>query len=139
MKTLQGSASDEEILGVVRQWVKLLAAGDFDAAYALIDHDAYHGWTPDLMRRVVEGCGHPESTPTRHCVSPIAEASGGPTPRHEVARWDPPRDLGSGSECLGCFWFDLRLDGSWSDMTATFEIMRRGEKLSLVLGEIHMM
>jgi hypothetical protein len=38
---------------------------------------------------------------------------------------------------VGEVWFDLPLDGSWSDLTATFDLQERGGALVLVLQEIH--
>ena len=137
MKILNGPASDEEILALVRDWVGLLAAKDYDAAFALTEHDPYYGWTPPRIRRVVEGYGSLEPTPTAHQVTPIAEASGGPAPRHQVSRWEEPQARTTNSEAIGEVWFDLPLDGSWSDLTATFEVRRRDERLLLVLNEIH--
>ena len=64
-------------------------------------------------------------------------AVGGPRPRHEVDRWESPRDLGDGRLAIGQVWFDLPLDGEWSDLTATFEIQRAVGGVQLVLNDIH--
>jgi hypothetical protein len=134
MVTLDHSASDEEILAVVRRWVSLLASQDYQSAFELTDHDA--SWTSDLMRRVIEGYGLPDPKRTHHRVTPIDQASGG-SPRYEVTRWEEPRSLDGGEEITGDVWFNLPLDGSWSDLTATFDLRRRGQELRLVLDQIH--
>ena len=59
------------------------------------------------------------------------------TPRHEVDRWESPRRREGGEEALGEVWFDLPLDGEWSDLTATFEVRRGEAGMWLVLREIH--
>ncbi len=36
-------------------------------------------------------------------------------------------------------WFDLPVNGEWSDLTATFQILRHGDALVLQLEDIHVM
>jgi hypothetical protein len=135
MMTLALSASDEEILAVVRLWVSLLASQDYQSAFELTDHSAE--WTPDLIRQVIEGYGLPDPKRTHHRVTPIDQASGGRQPEHEVTRSGKPFALDGGDELIGDVLFDLPLDGSWSDLTATFDIRRSRETLWLVLDQIH--
>jgi hypothetical protein len=140
MVVLRVDATDEEILGVVRRWVELLAAQDYAAAMDLTAHDEYYEWKPDLMRQVIEGYGLPEPHPRGPFrVTPLAEASGGRKPRHEVVRWDPPEARPEhNAMALGYVEFDLPLNGEWSDLTASFEIQQRSKGLLvLVLHEIH--
>ncbi len=63
-------------------------------------------------------------------VTPLDTATGGPTPRHEVDRFD---------DASGHIWYDLALNGQWSDVTATFYFDRNGDTLVLTLDDIHVM
>jgi len=40
---------------------------------------------------------------------------------------------------VGQVWFDLPLNGVWSDLTATFDIKLDGEALYLELDDIHVL
>ena len=144
--TLPGSASDQEILDLARRWVDLLAQDRYEEAWALTAHWAYPdsaGWSPPLMRATVAGYGHADRTDgrTHHRVTPFATASGGPKPRHEVTRWHPATRSHAGradpNQSIAEVWFDLPLDGGWSDLTATFDVVLRDGRLLLVLDDIH--
>ncbi|GAA4650403.1 hypothetical protein GCM10023116_26860 [Kistimonas scapharcae] len=41
--------------------------------------------------------------------------------------------------CLGFVYYELPLNGEWSDLTANFRIERKGKDRYLVLEEIHVM
>jgi hypothetical protein len=132
--TFPQTASDEELLDGVKMWVDMLAEERFPEAYQLTAHDSHYAWTPDLIRSVVVGYGLPhESGNHEYRISKICEARGGPSPRWEVDRWQDtePRYR------VGFISFDLPLDGEWSDLTATFEIVVHHGQLILVLQDIH--
>ena len=137
---MSADVPDSEILTTVRAWVDAVAAGDFNRAFAMTAHEGWRRWSPDLIREVIAGYGIPEPAPDSvvHVVTPIDSARGGPKPRHEVDRWAPV-DLGTGALQIGAVWFDLPLDGSWSDVTALFDVRRRPEGIYLVLDQIHVM
>ncbi|MEM7601381.1 MAG: hypothetical protein AAF357_08185 [Verrucomicrobiota bacterium] len=138
MKTLQASATDEQILQIARDWAEALAREDFEAAYDMTGHDSYYQWTPELIRTVVTNYGsvEPLGDGSTCRVTPLNSAKGGPAPRHIVERQSDPVDS-SGTREVGSVWFDLPLDGEWSDLTATFEILSEDDELHLVLNEIH--
>ncbi len=134
------NASDEQLLELVRSWATLLANEDYRAAFELTDHDPYYRWTPELIQTVVQNYGSVEPLVDRAMfkVSPLDSAVGGPTPRQEVQRFENPRRLGGERlPVLGNIWFDLPLNGEWSDLTATFEIQESEDGVSLVLNDIH--
>lgn len=136
---LDSDSSDDTILALVRRWVDLLAEDRYEAAFRLTAHSGHAGWSPQLMRAVIAGYGHADRTDGHppHRVTPIASAHGGPRARHDVNRWhDAPRSS-QGDRGVGDVWFDLPLDGEWSDLTATFDILVRGRELFLVLEDIH--
>lgn len=129
-------ASDEEILSLVKCWAEALAREDFEGAYDMTAHDPYYEWTPGLIRKVIEGYGSPEPHSCGpHKVTSLVEVktSASLTPRHEVDRFDSPNPDGA----IGEVWFDLPLDGEWSDLTATFGLQPLGGRLVLVLNQIH--
>lgn len=125
---------DEEILALVGQWVELLAQGDYGAAYDLTAHEPHYQWTPDLMRQVIEGYGLPEPHPAGPFrITSLDSVKGGPKPRHRVERFKTVHRDGR----IGYVWFDLPLNGKWSDLTATFGVYRNEDCVVLSLDEIH--
>jgi len=129
---LTQNPSDEAILHFVEAWIDDLAGGDYVAAFRRTEHDPYYQWTPDLMRSVVQGYGLPEPhrSGTVFTVTPRASALGGP-PQRIVDR-DAVRP-----HSLAEVWYDLPLNGEWSDLTATFRVEPRGDGSAVVLQEIH--
>ena len=138
MKTVQASATDEQILQIAREWAQALASDDYQAAYDMTAHDPYFRWTPDLMRTVIQNYGtiEPMADGSTCRVTLLDTAEGGPNPRHVVERCSATPDT-HGAQKIGSVQFDLPLDGQWSDLTATFEILSDDEALHLVLNEIH--
>lgn len=131
---LPASASDAEVLAIVERWAGFLAVEDYEGAYGMTAHEPYFRWTPRLLREVIEGYGLPDPHPDGPFkVSPLETAKGGPEPRREVSYDDPPRPNGA----VGGVWFDLPLNGEWSDLTATFSIHRLDEEIVLSLNEVH--
>ena len=63
----------------------------------------------------------------------MATASGGPSPCWEVDRFDGADGV------VGSIRFDLPLDGEWSDLTATFDIVEEEGGLVLRLDDVHVM
>ena len=100
MELLPFSASDDDLLAVAHAWLARLAESDYDAAFQLTAHDSYFGWTPDLIRRVIEGYGLPE--PTRDgVVHRVSTRPGHDQARHQaVDRW-PARAAEGGATSLG--------------------------------------
>ena len=126
---LPPDASDSQILDAVRAWADALAAEDYAGALALVD--ARPHWTAELLRTVITNYGsvEPNRDGTTYRVTSLGGARGGPEPRHEVDR-DGDRIS---------VWFDLPLNGAWSDLTATFDVIRRDGGMSLVLDDVHVM
>lgn len=118
---------------VIETWIDHLAAQDYAAAFAATDHDAYYGWTPALMRRVIEGYGLPEARPSGVAFHVTARADATGRPRYrEITEVDEAGDV------LMRATHDLPLNGRWSDLTATFRVEKRlGRPAALILEEIH--
>ena len=115
----------------------MLAEERYEEAYEFLSHheQGYYGWTPELIATVIRNYGsvEPMRDGSTYKVTPLETASGGPRPTHEVDRWGPDRGL------VGEVWFDLPLNGKWSDLTATLGIRRDDDVLSLELHDIHVM
>ena len=123
---LPSTATRRQILGVVRSWVALLAEERYADALRMFRRRSH--WSAALMKTVIQnyGSAHPRSDGKRFKVTTSAGAPGR-RPHHHVRR-----DLAE-------VWFDLPLNGAWSDLTATFDIVRHRRGLTLRLDDIHVM
>jgi hypothetical protein len=103
------NVSDSELLAFVERWVALLDREDYEAASALPDHHSpQHIMTPDAIRDAVRLHGQ------RVTLEGGTDDTGPPMTRR-VERW-PLRYDGS----CGEIWYDLYIDGHYTDMTALF-------------------
>ena len=129
MRIMPLNANDAQILEVVREWVELLAAEQYVRALEFVDPG--QAWTPALLRSVISNYGsvEPRKDGATFRVTSIGDAKGGPAPRHEVDR--------QGGKVT--VWFDLPLNGQWSDLTATFQVLEANGGLALVLDDVHVM
>ena len=140
MKTLETLASDEQILAVVREWVEALVRDDYDVAFEITAHDPYYDWSPESMRSVIQNYGSivPMADGSLYHVTSLADTTGESIPRHEVERMTQPRPVPNTEESvIGHVFFELPLNGEWSDLAATFEVRMSKERLHLVLNDIH--
>ena len=130
MDPLPRDATDAQLLRYVDEWVALLEAEDYDAAFRHTDHDPFAGWSADLLRFSIKSYG-------AGTASQRATLTGEPTDIdvcREVTRWSTPRPAG-----VGQIWYDLYIDGRASDLTATFWIVSVPGGLVLQLEAIHVM
>ena len=131
---LPAAPSDTQILDIIDAWIADLARGDYACAHARTAHDTYYGWTPALLRAVIEGYGLPEAYAdgSVHRVTPAAQASGVPHARcvERPANQD-------GGVAIAEARHALPLNGAWSDLTATFRVEGTALGARLVLQEIH--
>ena len=128
------TATDQQIISFIESWVRLLALGDYEEAFSGVSHDPYYNWSPALMESVVNGYGLPEPHPSGEVfkVTDPDAASGVKGNRGVV------RSTGSG-HLLGHAYYELPLNGEWSDLTTSFRLERCGEDITFVLEEIHVM
>jgi len=128
MQVLPRSATDEQILDAVHQWVKLLDAQEYEKAFALTRHEAT-GWDPTVLREFIEGYGdaEPGQRVTWVGTSPHDRQ------RIAVSRW--PEHNGA----IGEVWYDLNVNGMVSDITATFYICVVPDGLVLSFNDVHVM
>ena len=116
----------------MEDWVDDLEREDYGAAFSRTGHDSYYRWTPDLMRAVVAGYGLPEPHPSGVVFRVTSRVTAAGKPHHrEVDRHNVP------PTAIAEVWYDLPLNGEWSDLTATFRVEARADGEELLLEEIH--
>jgi hypothetical protein len=130
MRPLPHDATDDQLLAFADGWVALLEHQNFFAAFAFTDHTDPTGWTPDSIREVIAAYGS-------EGASNVVTLAGVPTDvtqRKEVTRWEA-----DASGRIGYIWYDLNINGLASDLTATFDLVRRDDGIHVLLSDIHVM
>ena len=165
MKTLALDSSDEKLLEAVREWVSLLIEERCEDACAfLCNGTSSRQWTPELIATLIENYGSRTSWHEGEIfkVTSLEEAKADPPqhlpPCHDVHRWRdedsegviwsleggkqipiPMSDFPVHHDYIGYVWFDLPLNGYWSDLTATFDLRVLNGQVVLELNDIHVM
>jgi hypothetical protein len=133
-------ASTAEILKAVEGWVNLLEQEDYERAYAYTEQDEQYQWTPDLIQSVIYSYGFQvlHSHDEFYRITPVnTDSAGNRSPRQEVDFYQEPLlEEAKEAAIIGQVWYDLPLNGEWSDLTATFKVVRRETYLTLELAEI---
>ena len=130
MKVLPVNATDDDLLQLVHDWVRLLEAGRYEEAFELTDHVPSSGWTPTLIKQCIEG--YDEALPNQHVT--LQGVANDIIQHIEVSRWI------SAKQCfVGDIWYDLNINNVVSDLTATFYICESLDGLYLSLNDIHVM
>ncbi|WP_165224708.1 hypothetical protein [Aquisphaera insulae] len=126
----------DDLFAVVRDWFRLLAAGRWAEAGDMLDEPNGYGirWTPAEIRHAFElaygpGCRFRASHPE------------GPQPSDpDVAAGEPGADVWAIRDGRGYrVDHDVPLNGSWSELTAQFEFLRRPGGLAVVLLDLHVL
>ena len=147
MNVLPANASDEEILGLAKRWAQLLAEERYDEAISLTRVAEDDTYTSADLKTLISNYG--SYKPTRdgsvYRVTPLDSAlprsPTSPTlplrpPCHEVDRLVSDYKRVKNPRYRGEVWFDLPLNGQWSDLTATFDIEAVEDGLVLVLNAV---
>jgi hypothetical protein len=130
----------EAVRDVIERWVGLLVDERFDEALALLatrpESPLETTWTPELLATVIRNYGfldpHPSGATFR--VTSIASANG-EGPRFDATWYErPTRD-----DRWGSARYDLPLNGEWSDVTASFDILDGPFGPVLALDDVHVM
>lgn len=137
VRQLPENASNEDILNLVREWVELLAADNFEAAGAMLQHSLGEPWTPDFLRMWISNYGwhDPMKDGSTFRVTSCKSATGRENHYQDVNRLDVP----AASSFTGDVMFSLPLNGEWSDLTALFWILKAGGFLVLQLDDVHVL
>ncbi len=112
-----------------REWCELLAEGELAEACARLDEPNSYGvtWTPQAILQLVHETFNPETLFGRQ--------------HPEGPRFTSPRtavggeriDVGAFADGSGFWvWYDLPLNGEFSDLTAQLEFLWRGARLLAV-------
>jgi hypothetical protein len=121
------TATDEEIITLVESWLKLLEDERYEEASDAIN-DTRGPWNGQLLRTIVKGYG--DARPAQRITM---TGDSGARQRRDVDRFDGDDTF------AGYVWYDLNIDHRLSDLTATFDLERRGDRLAILLADIHMM
>ncbi len=130
MQILPSHSSDQQLLEIVHEWVRLLEADKYGEAFSLIEPMPDTGWTPDFLKEFVAGYGDEE--PGQHVT--LEGKSTDISQRIKVTRWAQ----NSSSE-IGEVWYDLNINGFATDITATFSIFVVSDGMVLKLNDVHVM
>ena len=136
------NSSNAAMLEAVEKWIELLSNEEYDQAYNFTEHDEYHEWTPELIEKIINNYGALESDDNCKInkVTPINKVLHNQNikPYREVTYFDEPiinEDLGA--EVAAEIWYSLPLNDEWSDLTATFHVLKKNDHLTLLLQDIH--
>jgi hypothetical protein len=116
------SSPADAFAAFARRWFAALAEHRDAEAVAILDEPNSYGirWTPKSIRAVIARYGAREitnpETATSKLHSSLLEIPGGYS-----------------------FDIDVPLDGAWSDLTAQFEFLRRGNDFAVVLHDLHVL
>ena len=93
--------------------------------------------TPELLKQTIENYGslEPMWNGEKFKITPLCTATyrpgdepkNNPFPVHDVRWFEAPSD----PSLIGHVWFDLPLNGTWSDLTATFDLIAEDGGLCL--------
>lgn len=138
------STSRNDIESAVYCWMELLTEEKYEEAYNLTFHHPYYGWTSELIKSVINGYGMLyEPFDEIFKVTPPAAAkfeTDRQTVRKEITFFSLPlTDLANNPamQRIGHVFFDLPLNGIWSDLSVTFTILQGPGFAALELNEIH--
>jgi hypothetical protein len=115
------SASDDELLGIVRSWLDVLAAEGYDRVFAELGYAMAGGAGAEGIRRDIQRYRSPEFYPgiSDFRVSDWRTAVGGnPKPFVLVRRYEYMETL----PIVATIELDLPLNGRWSDLEADFVV-----------------
>src|SRR5688572_7739859 len=115
------SATDDELLAVVRSWLDVLAAEDYERIFANLGYAMAWGGGAEAIRRDIEKYRSPELYPgvSKFRVTDWRIASGGnPSPTLLVRRYKHSERL----PIVATIELDLPLNGRWSDLEADFVV-----------------
>ena len=131
---LNVNSNDKEIIEFIESWVNDLVNEDYESAYARTGHDPYYEWTPELIESVINGYGSPKPHPCGEVFkgTSVNEAKG------DELTVDVNREQYNDNR-VGYVYYDLPLNGEWSDLTACFRLEKQGLSLVVVLEDIHVM
>lgn len=138
MVVIPRTASDNQVLTIVREWIDVLAREDYEAIFQALGYAvAFDRPGAVCIRNEIKQYRSPKLYPgvEEFTVTGWRTALGGnPSPLQLVTRYKPNR-----TGLAGAVDFDLPLNGRWSDLTANFVFFEpkiEGDGYVLSLEEI---
>ncbi|MBD2767890.1 hypothetical protein IC235_08285 [Hymenobacter sp. BT664] len=128
---LSSDASKAQIIAFIDRWVSLLVQKKYDEVLALIV--AEPGWRPALIEEVSNSYGDAANRVTLLNNGTALDGAG----NSEIGR--PRKEVDWHDDERGDVWYDLNINGLSSDLTATFDLVRRAGRMHLILQDIHVM
>jgi len=126
-------ASKQSVIQAIEEWIDLLANEDYVSAADFLQSEVDNEWTPDLLKGVIEGHRVHRDQIGHSIVSRPSETLKGLKPRQDVTF------VSGRGQIVGEVWYDMPLLGEWSDLTATFLLLKTEGGSTLVLENLHMM
>lgn len=147
-----------EVFAWCERWLAHLSDGNYLAAHAMIVPDSQWKWTPKLIEELIANYGTLDPDPLGHRYrvtppetaigkvyldslrvdpnDPVLNMTGEVHPRFPfaVVWYRKP-----GGRALGEVHIDYPLDGKWSHLSSTFDVLPWGEGLALDLERIEVM
>jgi hypothetical protein len=141
---IKSPATQIDLENAINAWLDLLSEEKYLDAYTFTLHDPYYQWTPKLLEEVINGYGLPyENDGSAKCkVTKWTLAVKDNTRNYykEFNFFDKPiPNHRTDFVEIGDIYYDLPIDGEWSDLTATFKILQSKTFTTLELNEIHVM
>ncbi|MBF9220666.1 hypothetical protein [Hymenobacter ruricola] len=130
--TVAATASDDEIIGLIDQWVSLLEQERYEDAHAFLETDP--SWSAEVLKEIIEAYGDEANNRVTLRNNGTALDGAG---KVEAAR--QRKEVSWADADRGDVWYDLNINGLGSDLTATFNLEKRGERIHLILQDIHVM
>lgn len=132
-----------DIENEIHFWFDLLADKKYREAYEFTLHDPYYQWTPDLLEQVINGYGLPyENGSPKYIVTKWTTATSIANHNYNkgITLFDKSRSHSNANFVeIGEIYYDLPLNGEWSDLTVTFKILQSDDFSTLELNELHVM
>jgi len=113
------NATNEQVLDIIRKWIGVLAAEDYEAVVKELGFlTGFYSSPAECLRAQIKRYVSPEYFPgvTDFVVTDWRTAHGGNPEPLSTVTWYKPNTVG----LRGAVRFDLPLNGKWSDLTADF-------------------
>lgn len=123
------NTTEEELISAVEEWVDLLEEGRYQEALNFIYPIPCPEWTAEYLESWIKNYGFDQ---------PRKEAKGKQYNRTYEA-YDPCRDESTRLEVVGMIFYDVPLDGEWSDLTTQFNVSKFENSLVLDMCGLHVM
>lgn len=139
MVRLPLDCSDAEILAVAGEWTNRLVAEDFAGAWEMLLHRPGEVWapTPDALKTRIRQCGCESPTPSEALrVTPTATATGERWRRLPALSRTADGDTYRGPAIRGRLDWQLPLNGAWSDLVASFDLLEHDDALVFALAAL---